>query len=67
MRMRLKRFVIEITISMPTAKEIHDLIEEIDSNPLHPVNDARHPQHPECQKAYLELLNLLELLYDSIN
>jgi hypothetical protein len=31
------------------------LLDEIDGDPLHPVNDARHPKHQACVQAYDEL------------
>lgn len=31
------------------------LLDEINSDPLHPANDKRHPDHEACLNAYQEL------------
>lgn len=33
-------------------REATRLLAEIDDNPSHPANDARHPAHQKCLKAY---------------
>ena len=35
--------------------EATQVLFEIDNNPTHPVNNARHPAHSQCVKAYERL------------
>jgi len=44
------RHVDEISLRRAT-----HLLSEIDSNPAHPANNARHPAHDKCLKAYEQL------------
>jgi len=36
-------------------REAQTLMEDIDNNPLHPANDARHPEHAASLEAYRAL------------
>lgn len=44
-----------MTANEAELREAMRLLDEINDNPLHPVNDKRHPGHEACLKAYQEL------------
>ena len=44
-----------ITVTEVELREAIKLLQEIDGDPQHPVNDTRHPEHDECLKAYQEI------------
>ena len=44
-----------IQINEAQLREAIRLLDEIDDDPLHPANDARHIDHQTCVKAYQEL------------
>jgi hypothetical protein len=51
---------------MLTVKEVIEILNDIDNNTLHPINDARHPLHPACVKAYGELIQWCDSQQDNL-
>jgi hypothetical protein len=43
------------TVDEAALREAIKLLTEIDNNPMHPANDARHPDHHTSIRAYQEL------------
>jgi len=46
------------------AKQIMEILSEVESNANHPVNDRNHPEHQPAKEAVQSLRNELDSIFD---